>query len=169
MTNITKETWQNVTKGLVEISESDSAGRPKGRTIRAGGKVVISTADRLMNQDYAASPEKDLFRNGVLAPVRLAEDAEDYVEIASNPNFLSESDISELLKAPIGQVRDRLGQIDSKQTLEVIRTMADDLDDVRKTVTSAIADRINVVNPPKVAPSDKAPNTPKAPQAYSPN
>lgn len=122
-----KETWKNAGAGEIWIKVTDPVTRRvKHQPVRAGNKVLISTRDRQINQDDAASPDKDFFTNGTLTPVRLIDTAEDYQEIASNPNLLSEDDMQEILKMrSIAKFRERLGEITNTIALNRMQEMAE--------------------------------------------
>lgn len=106
-----KETWSNAGAGEVWILTFDHSGKVKQIPIRSGGKAVITVEERKLNQDRAASVEKDFFMNGSLTPIRLVDTAEDYHEISSNPNLLSEDDMLDLFKLKGPAFRARLADV----------------------------------------------------------
>lgn len=147
MANIGKETWVNVTKGLVEVTRYDSRGVARGEVVKGGAKFTLSPEERQLNQDVAASPDQDLFKNGVLHPIRLLEDAEDYAETASNPNFVSDDEMKELFKLPIAKLRDRLASINSSATITRIQELAADDDTLTVAKSKVIEERFAEFNP----------------------
>lgn len=122
-----KETWKNAGAGEIWIKVLDPITQRMQHTpVRSGAKVAISTRDRQFNQDLAASPDKDFFSNGTLTPVRLVDTAEDYQEISSNPNLLSEDDMVEILKIrAIGKFRERIADITNLIALNRMIEMAE--------------------------------------------
>lgn len=149
MTSLKKETWENVSKGTVGYLESDPKGPPRGKMVRAGGKFSISTEDRIMNQDLAKN-DGGVFQNGRLQPVRLVDTAEDYEEVASNPNFMSESDIAALLKQPVKALQARLDEITSVNTINLIAEMAQADGNIKKSTLDAIDARLEEFKPANV-------------------
>jgi|JI9StandDraft_1071089.scaffolds.fasta_scaffold01623_12 hypothetical protein len=108
-----RETWTNPGKGLVYILQFDANHKPTSKGVRPGHKITLTVEERQMNQDRAAAPDRDLFTNGSLVPLRLVESASDYAEIAANPNLLGESDMRELFKLKATTFKDRLDSIDN--------------------------------------------------------
>lgn len=109
-----RETWTNPGKGLVYILQFDAKNKLVSKGVRPGHKVTLTVEERQQNQDRAASPDRDLFTNGSLVPLRLVETAADYAEIASNPNLLGESDMRKLFKLKAStEFKDKLDEIDN--------------------------------------------------------
>lgn len=126
-----KETWKNAGAGEVWINVIDPhTQRLKHTPVRSGAKVLITTEERQINQDRAASKEKDFFSNGTLTPVRLVDTAEDYAEIASNPNLLSEDDMRAVFKLTPAKFKARLAEITNtiavNRMLEMARESGDE-------------------------------------------
>jgi hypothetical protein len=120
-----KETWTNAGAGEVWIQTIDPhTNKLKHTPVRSGAKVLITTEERQINQDRAASPDKDLFMNGTLTPVRLVDTAEDYQEIANNPNLLSEDDMRDIFKLKGAAFKNRLGTITNAIALSRMNEMA---------------------------------------------
>lgn len=149
MTSLKKETWENVSRGVVGYLESDPKGPPRGKLVRGGARFTISTEDRIMNQDLAMN-DGGVFQNGRLQPVRLIDTAEDYEEIAANPNFMSESDITDLLKRPIKEVRARLDEVTSVTTVNLIAEIARADENIKKIVVDAVESRLDAFTPENV-------------------
>ena len=135
-----QETWGNPSAGKVYILTFDHTGKLQSQLVRPGGKVQITTQERLINQERAASPAKDVFNNGRLHPVRIHDSAEGYAEITSNPNLLSEDDLKELFNLKIGEFRSRLGEISNSNALQRLHDFANgDDEDTKVTMTQAKA------------------------------
>jgi hypothetical protein len=121
----TKETWKNAGAGEVWINVIDPhTQRLKHVPVRSGNKIMITTEERQINQDRAASSDKDFFTNGTLTPVRLVDTAEDYAEIASNPNLLSEEDMRDMFKLKAAQFKARLADITNAIAISRMAEMA---------------------------------------------
>jgi len=121
-----KETWSNIGKGDVFILTYDHKGALRSVPIRAGQSLTIAVEERQLNQDRAASSDMDIFSNGRLAPMRLVDSADDYEEIASNPNHLTESDMLEILKSKGKIFNERLNEITNVIALERMHELASD-------------------------------------------
>lgn len=121
-----QETWANIGKGDVFVLTFDHAGRLKSVPIRAGQKLTLTVKERQLNQERAFSSDVDMFSNGRLSPVRLVDSADDYEEIASNPNHLSESDMVDVLKLKGKAFSERLDDITNVIALERMYELAGD-------------------------------------------
>lgn len=157
MANLKKETWQNVTRGYVEIQRLDSRGQEKGEMVRPGANAVISAEERRLNQDLAFSPEQDIFRNGIMQPIRVipdtANDDDDVDEVLDNPNFVSESEINALLKLTPAKLEARLQEITAVATIDRIKEVAEADGNTTTAKAKIIQDRVAEFYPPIVAPS----------------
>jgi hypothetical protein len=123
-----KETWENSSKGKVYVLRYDSRGELIHEIVRAGGKVQLTPDERVINMERASTPDLCVFRNGVMSPVRLLDSTEDAEEIASNPNIISESDISDLFSSHWKTFETRVNEISNLGTLERILSLAEDED-----------------------------------------
>jgi hypothetical protein len=121
-----QETWANHGKGDVFVVTFDHTGRLKSVPIRAGQKLTLTIKERQLNQERAFSSEVDMFSNGRLSPVRLVDSADDYEEIASNPNHLSETDMLDVLKLKGKAFSERLDEITNVIALERMHELASD-------------------------------------------
>jgi hypothetical protein len=121
-----KETWQNSGAGQVWINLFDPVnnGKLKHTPVRSGGKILLTTEERQLNQDRASSGDLDVFMNGTLIPVRLVDTADDYEEIASNPNLLSEDDMREIFKLKAPTFKKRLSEITNSIAVSRMLEMA---------------------------------------------
>jgi len=68
--NESVEVWVNTAAGMRWIKVLDRQGRETGKTIPGGRTFTVSTFDRQVNQDAAADPGQDLFRNGTFVLVK---------------------------------------------------------------------------------------------------
>jgi len=138
------ETWQNVSAGMIYVWETDKRGNMKDKIVYGGQKFQISTEDRIFNQDRATSSTVDLFHNGRCVPVRILEGTEGYEEIASNPNMISTSEMTTLLKGKVATVKAKLKDITNEVTLKRLLDVANE-SDVSISTLKAIQDRISQV------------------------
>lgn len=121
-----QETWTNIGKGDVFVLTFDHSGRLKSVPVRAGQRITMTVRERQLNQERAYTQDVDMFSNGRLAPVRLVDTADDYEEIASNPNHLSEDDMLDVLKLKGKAFTDRLNDITNVIALERMHELASD-------------------------------------------
>jgi hypothetical protein len=143
----TQETWKNVTAGTVVLKRLDHRGELTRDEIVIGDKSFhITSAERRLNQESAADEELDVFKNGTLHPLRLIEDSEEALEIASNPNLMSESDMQVLIKAHFKTFAKGLSDIGNVTTLQRLLSMARS-EDASISRVEAISDRIAEMNP----------------------
>jgi hypothetical protein len=154
MRNVEKEIWENPHKGNVFIKTYDHTGKLVSSCIRGGKKLAISIEERLLNQEMAASEKQDLFMNGMLRPVQLIESAEDYAEIANNPNLISDSEIKELFNLKAADFKARISSIDNEITMNRILEVAQEMD-VRESQLKAVQAQVDAVSTgPKVVEHD---------------
>lgn len=128
---VSKETWTNPGGGLIYILTYDPAGKLRSTPVRSGKQVTLSIEERKINQDRSASGpggKSDNFSNGSLIPVRLVETAEDYKEIASNPNLIDESDMRALFKLKSAAFKAKLSSISNESALDRILKIAENSD-----------------------------------------
>lgn len=102
------ETWQSQARGRIVVKKRGEYGVEVEEMVAGGRKLVISTADRRMNQERAASMDLDVFSNGMLAPVKLGASAGEFEQ---NANHLTESDMVELVKSHHKTFAKRLEEI----------------------------------------------------------
>lgn len=142
------ETWKNDTSGRVSVLKMDRYGQLGHELIRPGQTFTITEAERLTNSDKAASKNLDYFRNGMLTPVRLIESAQDFAEIKSNPNLLSENDLCDLFTLNWQKFDARLKDISNALTLRRLVAIAES-DEVNVTVRQlkSIKGRLEEVEP----------------------
>lgn len=145
------EIWRNAIRGSIGVKKTDRRGELVSEIIRGGERFQISTEDRLLNSEWAATTDLDVFKNGMLTPVKLLDGTEDAKEIASNPNLIGETDMAALFSAHWKTFEAKLGQITNVATLERMLAMAEseDLDATVRQVQS-IRSRISELNPSQV-------------------
>lgn len=141
-----KETWKNATKGRVAVLKVNRLGQLEHEIIRGGGTLVISTDERLINQDRSANDDLNVFKNGTMVPVRLIEDSEDAAEILSNPNLKSEDELSAMFKLQWKKFEVAVGEISNATTLHRLKELASEVDATIKQV-NVIESRLSEVDP----------------------
>jgi hypothetical protein len=67
------EVWKNTAAGMRWYKILDRQGREVGKTVQGGRTFTLAPFDRQINQDEAASPEQDLFRNGNLDEIESSD------------------------------------------------------------------------------------------------
>ncbi len=80
------EVWKNQAAGMGWYKVLDRQGHEVGKTVQGYRTFTLSPFDRQINQDKAASPEQDLFRNGRFVLIKPAADTH-MDEIASSDSF----------------------------------------------------------------------------------
>lgn len=79
--NESVEVWKNTAAGMRWLKVLDRQNREMGKTIPGGRSFTISVFDRQANQDMAAEPSMDLFRNGTFVLVKASDETnEDEIE-----------------------------------------------------------------------------------------
>lgn len=142
-----QETWQNVTEGTVVLKRVDHRGEMTKEEVISGGRTFqITSTERRLNQDNAADAGLDVFRNGILHPLRLMDDTEEAKEMAANPNHMSESEMKDMCRAHPKTFEKRLNEIANTTTLQRLLTMAHTEDASIKRV-EAIEQRLAVMDP----------------------
>lgn len=141
-----KESWRNATKGIHGVLKFDRFGNEVHEQVRPGQTVQLSSDERLLNMDRAASESLDVFRNGTLVPVRLLEGTEDAAEIASNPNLKSESDLKDLLELHWKSFEKEIAGITNVTALSRLHEIAVEQDATMRQF-KVIENRIRAVDP----------------------
>ena len=141
-----KEIWMNSSKGKALVLKYDRLGNLTHEIVRTGGKVDVTTDERLINSDRAALETLDIFKNGVMTPVRLLDGTEDAHEIAANPNLKSEEDLRKLFKLQWKRFDEELSTITNTTTLSRLMEIASEIDATMRQVKSIQA-RLEAVDP----------------------
>lgn len=109
-TDDTMELWENATQASAVVKKTGSDGVPRSERVEGGRRLHITPRDRKINQEICASEDNDVFRNGMLVPVRLIND-EDKEEFANNPNVMTEEEMAKLAKGHAGSFANRLAEV----------------------------------------------------------
>lgn len=150
------ETWQNESQGKIWVWKVDSrTGGLKDELIPGGQKFMIRNEDRVMNQDMAAADELDIFKNGTLSPVRLV-DAAEQKELASNPNFISESEIKDLFTGHWKTFESKVASITNENVIQRMVDLAPSVDAKVRQVEMLKA-RLGELNPVAIIEREQSP------------
>lgn len=95
------EVWKNTAAGMRWVKVLDRQNREVGKTIPGGRTFTISTFDRQNNQDMAAAPELDLFRNGTFVLVRQAEETQ--MDEIESSDSLTDAELAGLVHEIMGK------------------------------------------------------------------
>lgn len=150
MKDFEKETWTSTRAGDLYLETIDAQGNLKTTVVRSGGKITLTPMERQINQERAYSDDVDFFKNGALVPVRLLESAEDYAEIANNPNHIDEKDMLDILKLNTNALKKRLSEVTNDQAVERMLELARDEDndlDITMAKFRAIENRLTELRP----------------------
>ena len=159
-----QEIWKNPTSMdiWVPVSEKRTGKLRLQKVPPAGGTISIDEEDRRDNVSrHYFDPSANVFTNGSLIPVKLIDSAEDYAEVASNPNFLSEGDIEKAIKGPVKGLRDTLEEVSNLQVAVRFQEVADDLGNVSDAKSKAIKERVTSLRPVVKTNMNDTPNTVK--------
>ena len=126
MSDVEKETWVNMGAGDVYVKTFDFQGQLVSVPVRSGKQILLSVQERQLNQDLAYSKEMDMFHNGRLTPLKLVDTADDYTEVAENPNHITEDDMKEILKLKGKAFTSRIAEINNNLALHRMFELAGD-------------------------------------------
>jgi len=97
------EVWKNQAAGMGWYKILDRQGHPIGKTVQGYRTFTLTPFDRQINQDEAASPEQDLFRNGRFVLIKPAADTH-MDEIESSDSF-TDAELSTLVHEVLAKDR----------------------------------------------------------------
>lgn len=115
------EQWENVGPGTTGIIRLDARGDTRHEMIRGPRTFMITTEERMISQDRVMVKELDPFLNGTFRPVVVP----DTVTILTNPNALSDEEISKILKSSDLAWGEWMQNIDSVATLHRMMDLAE--------------------------------------------
>lgn len=142
------EQWENTTAGRVSLKFYNQLGMLQDKIIDSHRKFQITPKERKLNQEMAADSDLDHFANGIFAPVRLIETADDIEEIRSNPNLVSEDDMKELLtKRSAKAFQERVEAIKNPYALTRMLELAHNDDNATAKQVAIIEARLREVSP----------------------
>lgn len=141
------ETWKNLGEAKIWVKKTGIRGELLDELVNARGTLHISPEDRQFNSEMAADPKFDVFKNGMLTPVKLIDGAEDAEEVRSNPNTISEGEMKEMFTMHYKSFEQKLAAINSGVTLERLLKVGEEEDATVKQIAKVRA-RLEEVSPP---------------------
>jgi len=107
------EEWENVSSITNFIVRLDARGDERHEQVTGPKTFKLTTEERIITQDKIVDEKLDPFLNGCFRPVVVPES----VDIETNPNALSDSDIDRILRASTVAWEEYLKVVDSPATL----------------------------------------------------
>lgn len=148
-----KEAWQNTSRGSVYVKKYGARGEETTVRVLGGQVVTLSPEERKLTTMAIPPKNKHLnvFENGVLVPLQLVDSAEDYEEIASNPNLLGDSDIREALREKTPTLKKILAEISNVNLVRRFQELAaEEEDKMTMPKIRAIEARLEELTAPEV-------------------
>jgi len=96
------EIWRSKSRGLCSIKVLDIMGRESDKLIRGEKTFTITSSERQMNQWAAATPEQDMFRNGMFVLVKPTADTN--MEEISSADSWTDDEIEDFVMQTIGSI-----------------------------------------------------------------
>lgn len=115
------ETWENISASSSDVIRLDRRGDETHELISGRRTFMLTTQDRLISQDRCLDPIHDPFQNGCFRPVIVP----DSVDVKSNPNALSDDEISSILVSSELAWDEYMKLIDAASTLQRMVDIAD--------------------------------------------
>ena len=141
------EVWKNTAAGMRWIKVLDRQNREVGKTIAGGRTFTISTFDRQSNQDMAAEPELDLFRNGTFVLVRQAEETQ--MDEVTSSDSMTDAELAGLVHEIMGKnvtIEQAIHKISSPVTLgRLMEALV--IEDAPSSAVKAVKAKRNKVEP----------------------
>lgn len=113
------EVWKNTSPGAKWYICFDLQGRETSKVVEGNRTFTLTTFERQINQDRAATAEQDLFRNGTF--VLSKPSSETNPEEVSSPNAKTDGEIEGLVREiEYGDLKtaDAIAEVDSPVTLQ---------------------------------------------------
>lgn len=140
------ESWQNMSDSTFGVMKFGAAGTVTSEVVGPRKTFHLSTRERMLNMESAATPDLDPFTNGMFNPVTLIETSADAEQIQSNPNILGEAEMAELVTGPVAKLRERLEGVTNLVLLKRMKEIGEEKD-ARVANLKAIDLRIEDVDP----------------------
>jgi len=137
------ETWENIAVSRNAIVKLDARGDEKQVVISGPRTFMVTTEERLLLQDKIRDPKHDPFLNGAFRPVVVPVT----VNIESNPNALSDSEIRSILVSSDVAWTEWMATLTSVDTLGRMVTMAHDVDGMSLKRFEQLKERLAEVKP----------------------
>lgn len=142
------EVWRNTAAGFRWYQSYDLQGRPTSKTVAGGRTFTITAFERQINQEAAAEPEMDLFRNGTFVIVKPAEDT--IMDEIASPESMTDEELVAGVRAVLyedGDIKTWLEGVTSVITLQRVLEQLVAEDAPKKTIDH-VKERIAESQPP---------------------
>jgi|SRR6478609_9125675 len=134
------EEWENISVPTWDILKFDFRGDVKHELIQGRRNFTLSTAERKVTEERILKKEDNPFRNGAFRPVIVP----DSVSIDTNPNALSDDEITSILVSSEVAWDEWMKVIDSPETLNRMLEIASAVDGMTlsrfRQITGKLAD-----------------------------
>ena len=94
------EIWRSKSRGLCSVKVLDVMGRESDKLIRGEKTFTITSTERQMNQWAAATPEQDMFRNGMF--ILIKPSPETNMEEINSADSWTDSEIEDFVMQTFG-------------------------------------------------------------------
>ena len=94
------EIWRSKSRGLCSVKVLDTMGRESDKLIRGEKTFTITSTERQMNQWAAATPEQDMFRNGMFILIKPAPETN--MEEINSADSWTDSEIEDFVMQTFG-------------------------------------------------------------------
>jgi hypothetical protein len=118
------ETWEHVGVGSRVIIRLDARGDERHEVINGQRRFMVTTEERIINQDRMQDAKEDPFLNGAFRPIVVP----DTVTVETNPNALGEDQIRKIFASSDLAWNEWMQQIDSPATLRRMMDLAESAD-----------------------------------------
>lgn len=135
------ETWEHISPQQWGVTRLDSRGDEKAEIIRGRRSFKITTEERIITQDRIKDDADDPFLNGSFRPIVVP----DSITIETNPNALSDDEITEIFASSDLAFSENLRTIDSVATYRRMLELAEDSDDMTVKRFRALEARLEQV------------------------
>lgn len=106
---LTEEIWENQLPGRTWVAKRDYDGRPSSDSVvGVGGRLRISTADRIRNQERIREPRLDPFRNGTLVRIDSPQSSDPLTDSA---DALTREELLEAFQMDFDDFRDYVAEL----------------------------------------------------------
>ena len=120
------EQWENISQITNSIIKLDMRGDEKHELISGKRTFMVTTEERMITQGKILDPKHDPFLNGCFRPIVVPDD----VNIETNPNALSDEEMTKILVSSDLAFEEWLGTLTSPETLSRMVELAADMEDI---------------------------------------
>lgn len=137
------EEWENISTPIHSVITIDPQGAEKHVIIEGSRHFQLTSAERKITQSRILNKKDDPFLNGAFRPVIVP----DSVNIESNPNALSESEIKSILVSSPTAWEEWMKVIDSPDTIARMMAIADQDESITYKRVKQLSELLAVVRP----------------------